>query len=186
MCIAPVHVERLRTMVRRIGFDACRVDMGLECWLCLHVKNRAQAAQIAYELKDKAMEMVAEIKRKTKARSKDANAYAWELMGQMADLLHTDKDSVYLEMLKRYGQQFVVKVPNKSVEMFKRQYKYCEQHETLAPEERAQYYRVYLGSSTYTTKEMSVLIDGIVSECKDLGIETMTPEELARIKEEPR
>ena len=107
-------------------------------------------------------------------------------MGQMADLLHTDKDSVYLEMLRRYGQQFVVKVPNKSVEMFKRQYKYCEQHETLPPEERAQYYRVYLGSSTYTTKEMSVLIDGIVSECKDLGIETMTPEELARIKEEPR
>ena len=160
-------------MVNRIGFDACRVNMGLECWLCLRVKNRAQAAQIAYELKDK-------------ARSKDANAYAWELMGQMADLLHTDKDSVYLEMLKRYGQQFVVKVPNKSVEMFKRQYKYCEQHETLAPEERAQYYRVYLGSSTYTTKEMSVLIDGIVSECKDLGIETMTPEELARIKEEPR
>ena len=33
---------------------------------------------------------------------------------------------------------------------------------------------------------MSVLIDGIVSECKDLGIETMTPEELARIKEDPR
>ena len=141
-------------MVRRIEFDACRVDMGLECWLCLRVKNRAQAAQIAYE--------------------------------QMADLLHTDKDSVYLEMLRRYGQQFVVKVPNKSVEMFKRQYKYCEQHETLPAEERAQYYRVYLGSSTYTTKEMSVLIDGIVSECKDLGIETMTPEELARIKEEPR
>ncbi len=85
-------------MVRRIGFDACRIDMGLECWLCLRVKNRAQAAQIAYELKDKTVDMVAEIKRKTKARSKDANAYAWELMGQMADLLHTDKDSVYLEI----------------------------------------------------------------------------------------
>lgn len=167
-------------------FNFTNARMSKEGELCLKVKNRAQAAQLAYELKDKTVDMVAEIKRKTKARSKDANAYAWELMGQMADLLHTDKDSVYLEMLRRYGQQFVVKVPNKSVEMFKRQYKYCEQHETLAPEERAQYYRVYLGSSTYTTKEMSVLIDGIVSECKDLGIETMTPEELARIKEEPR
>ena len=171
---------------KQIGFDACRVEMGLECWLRLRVKNRAQAAQLAYELKDKAVDMVAEIKRKAKARSKDANAYAWELMGQMADVLGTDKDSVYLEMLRRYGQQFVVKVPNKSVEMFMRQYKYCEQHETLPPEERAQYYRVYLGSSTYTTKEMSVLVDGIVSERKELGIDTMTPEELARIKEEPR
>ena len=167
-------------------FNFTNARMSKEGELCLKVKNRAQAAQLAYELKDKTVDMVAEIKRKTKARSKDANAYAWELMGQMADLLHTDKESVYLEMLRRYGQQFVVKVPNKSVEMFKRQYKYCEQHETLPAEERAQYYRVYLGSSTYTTKEMSVLIDGIVSECKDLGIETMTPEELARIKEEPR
>lgn len=57
-------------MVRRIEFDACRVDMGLECWLCLRVKNRAQAAQIAYELKDKAMEMVAEIKRKKRPAAK--------------------------------------------------------------------------------------------------------------------
>ena len=47
-------------MVNRIGFDACRVNMGLECWLCLRVKNRAQAAQIAYELKDKTVDMVAE------------------------------------------------------------------------------------------------------------------------------
>lgn len=53
--------------------------MSTEGELCLKVKNRAQAAQLAYELKDKTVDMVAEIKRKTKARSKDANAYAWEL-----------------------------------------------------------------------------------------------------------
>lgn len=31
-------------------------------------------------------------------------------------------------------------------------------------------------------KEMSVLIDGVISECKDLGIETMPPDELALLK----
>lgn len=31
---------------------------------------------------------------------------------------------------------------------------------------------------------MPVLIDGVVSECETLGIETVTPEELARYKEE--
>jgi hypothetical protein len=42
----------------------------------------------------------------------------------------------------------------------------------------------FFGSSTYNTKEMSVLIDGVVSECKELGIETMTPDELAGLKNE--
>lgn len=45
-------------------------------------------------------------------------------------------------------------------------------------------YRTYMmlkGSSEYDTKEMSRLIDGLVSECKEMGIETMPPEELERM-----
>lgn len=36
----------------------------------------------------------------------------------------------------------------------------------------------YYGSSTYDTDEMARLIDEIVNEAKELGIETMPPEEL--------
>ena len=36
----------------------------------------------------------------------------------------------------------------------------------------------YYGSSSYNTAEMTKLIDLIVQECKQLGIETKTPEEL--------
>ena len=39
----------------------------------------------------------------------------------------------------------------------------------------------YFGSSTYTSTEMATLIDGVISECKDMGIETATPAELARM-----
>ena len=42
-------------------------------------------------------------------------------------------------------------------------------------------YTVLAGSSTYDTKEMSELINGLVSECKEQGIETLTPDELARM-----
>lgn len=45
-------------------------------------------------------------------------------------------------------------------------------------------YRTYMmlkGSSTYNTREMSMLIDGLVSECRDAGIETMPQEELERM-----
>ena len=41
----------------------------------------------------------------------------------------------------------------------------------------------YYGSSTYDTKEMSLLIDLIVQQAKDLDIETMTPEQLSILKE---
>ena len=42
-------------------------------------------------------------------------------------------------------------------------------------------YLVIRGSSTYDTAEMATLIDGAVSEAKELGIETLPPEELARM-----
>lgn len=44
-----------------------------------------------------------EIKIKRKRRSLNANAYLWEVLGRMAAVLKTDKDSVYLMMLERYG-----------------------------------------------------------------------------------
>ena len=39
------------------------------------------------------------------------------------------------------------------------------------------------GSHTYSTEEMARLIDGTVQEAKDLGIETLTPDELERMKQ---
>ena len=45
-------------------------------------------------------------------------------------------------------------------------------------------FRAYImlrGSSTYDTREMSELINGLVSECREMGIETMTPDQLAEM-----
>ena len=42
---------------------------------------------------------------------------------------------------------------------------------------------LYYGSSSYDTKQMSMLIDNIVQDCKALGIETMTPRELQALKD---
>ena len=43
------------------------------------------------------------------------------------------------------------------------------------------FYKVYRGSHSYDSKEMSILIDGTVEEAKALGIETLPPEELERM-----
>ena len=42
-------------------------------------------------------------------------------------------------------------------------------------------YRIYKGSSEFDSKEMSIFIDGIIQECKQLNINTMTPDEIARL-----
>ena len=39
------------------------------------------------------------------------------------------------------------------------------------------------GSSNYDSAEMTHLLDGLISECKAIGVETATPEELERMKQ---
>ncbi|MFQ8836333.1 MAG: hypothetical protein ACLR8L_00235 [Oscillospiraceae bacterium] len=41
--------------------------------------------------------------------------------------------------------------------------------------------RAYYGSSRYNAKQMGRIIDLVVEDAKDLGIETLTPDELARM-----
>lgn len=117
-----------------------------------------------------------------KKRSKNSNNYAWELITQIADILRQSKEEVYLEMLKRYGQSQMISVL-KEVDV-SRFLKYYEQAgESVLNGKDFIHYKVYTGSSEMNTKEMSILIDGIVSEAKELGIETMTPNELKSLKE---
>lgn len=122
--------------------------------------------------------------RHRKKRSLDANAYAWVLMSKIADVLGTSKEEVYEEMLRRYGVLYededgyiTVTVSNK-VDMGK-----VEGHWFLIREsDKFKAYAMIKGSSQYNTKEMSRFIDGIISEAKELDIETLTPLELERMK----
>lgn len=118
-------------------------------------------------------------------RSLDANAYLWVLLQKLAEVLRTDKWSLYLQMLKRYGQFTYIVVKPHAVDGVKKQWRECEEvGEININGEKAVQMLCYYGSSTYDTREMSVLIDGVVSECKELGIETLPPDELRRIKEQ--
>jgi len=126
-----------------------------------------------------------EAKKYRKRRSLDANAYLWVLLQKIAEVLRTDKWSVYLQMLKRYGQFTYIVVKPGAVEAVKKQWRECEEiGEIDVNGTKAVQMLCYYGSSTYDTKEMSVLIDGVVSECQELGIETLPPAELQRIKEQ--
>jgi hypothetical protein len=44
------------------------------------------------------------------------------------------------------------------------------------------HYKIWKGSHNFDTREMAIFVDGIISECKEQGIPTETPEEIERLK----
>lgn len=122
---------------------------------------------------------------KKKRRSLNANSYAWVLITEIANKLRASKEEVYLQMLKRYSQSSVVSIVDEAVPIFLKSVKYAEEFGkgTINGKEFT-HIKVYMGSSEMDTKEMAILIDGIVSEATELKIPTMTPSEIERIKEQ--
>lgn len=130
---------------------------------------------------------VTEWHEKKPKRSLSANAYAWVLITKIAESMTPpqSKELVYLEMLKRYGQSEFVSVLS-SIDV-KGYFKYYEEYGKGHVEGREfTHYKVFKGSSEFDVREMQILIEGIVQEAKDLGIETMTPQEISQMLAEMR
>ena len=122
-----------------------------------------------------------DIKEHKEKRSLNANNYAWKLITEIANVLRKSKEEVYLEMLKSYGQCEMISIVS-SIDV-KGYFKYYEEAgRSFLNGKEFTHYKIYKGSSDFNTKEMSILIDGIVQEAKQLGIETMTPSQLAESK----
>lgn len=106
-------------------------------------------------------------------RSLNQNALLWECLGQMASALRADKWDVYLQMLKRYGTYTYICVKPKAVEAVKKQWREVEEigKVDINGQESVQLL-CYFGSSTMNGQEFSVLLDGVVSEMKEMGLPT--------------
>jgi len=125
-----------------------------------------------------------EAKKYRQKRSLDANAYAWVLMQKIAEVIHSDRWSVYIEMLKKYSREFTFVIcKENAIDRLKELYRTCvDLGEVNVNGTEGHQMQVFFGSSTFDSKAMSVFIDGIVSECKELGIEVIPPDEIARMK----
>ena len=120
-----------------------------------------------------------DIKEHKEKRSLNQNSYCWELITKMADVLRLSKGEVYLQMLKSYGQSEIVSMLS-SINPTG-YFKYYEVIGTgIVNDKEFTHYKIFKGSSEFDTKEMSIFIDGIIQECTNLGIPTLTPEEVKR------
>jgi hypothetical protein len=153
-------------------------------WL-VSFTTRDNPGQIFDDLKGEAVKV--EIKKASKAKSRDANAYCWVLIDKLAEKLGESKEAVYRQYITNIGgNSEVVCVKNNAVERL------CSgwsrngigwQTDTFESKiQGCTNVILYYGSSAYDTAQMARLLDLIIQDCKEFGIPTETPNEIARLK----
>ena len=124
--------------------------------------------------------------KRRRKRSLDANAYFHVLVGKIAEAQVISKAKAKNILICSYGQ--VETLPDGSPLIYKTNApaEYMMELESIHSipvkfTEDATFYKIYRGSHTYDSYEMSKLIEGTVAEAKEQGIETMTPAEIERM-----
>lgn len=138
-------------------------------------------------LKDK--EISVTIKQYRKKRSLDCNAYAWVLLDKLSKVMKLPVTEIYKMEIMEIGVSEIIPIKDDKINKFIEAWNknglgwICE---SLGKSKLDGYtnLKVYYGSSTYDSKEMSLLINSIVEDCKLQEIETATPQELERMCQE--
>lgn len=131
----------------------------------------------------KTYELTAKVYRK--ARTIPANAYFHKLCNDLAAVLGVDDDEIKTHLVLKYGTvaekdgvPVTITLPHAAdVQDFYRYAKWIEADECTDT------YILYKQTHTLDRAEFSRLIDGTVEDCKELGIETLPPDELALMVE---
>ena len=126
-------------------------------------------------------EKVFEVRDYKQKRSLTQNAYFWVLVNEIANVTKQSKDEIHLQMLKEYGQNEVFSIRSDiDVSRYLKYYEEIGKGKVNGKE--FTHYRVFKGSSEMDSREMAILLDGVVQEAEQLGIPTLTPAEIARLK----
>ena len=132
---------------------------------------------------------VLKIEPRLKKRTLTANAYYQVLLDKLANVLRLDRHELHRQMLSRYGVTDTFDGVPILISM----------REDIDPKELGDIYvdavsnddgyttyRVLKGSSRMSSVEFAALVDGVISECKELGIETLPENEIKRLFEVPQ
>lgn len=172
-------------MNSEIKFSSAKIMQDGENWLCLKVDDIKQARRFI-DNKNKDKPYIAIVKVYRQKRSLDANAYAWVLIGKLAEILDITDLEIYREYILKAGVYRQLEISEKAYETFKTAWGMhgkgwiCEKLDYVNHQDFA-LVNAYYGSSTYDTKQMYRLIKMIVDDCIIQGIETKTPDEIARL-----
>lgn len=174
-----------------IQFDKSKWQVDSEgLWFCQRVirQHEIHVKRFVAEMKEKIYTLSVKLFREK--RSNAANRYMWVLCQEIADVMgdiksidvyreHIYKTNIYKEITinKSAADTFITSWGMHGDGWLCRKIDYSD-------DDRFIIIHAYYGSSTYNTKQMSKLIDGLVQDAQALGIETRTPAELAMLIED--
>lgn len=130
-----------------------------------------------------------ELKKKPKKRSKNANAFCWDLCSRIAAVINSTKEEVYRKTIKEVGIYTPLPIKAEAVEEFK---KIWSSHGVgwfveVVDESKIPGYKLifaYNGTSTYDTAQMSRVIDSLIEDAKALGLEVLSEREKSLLLED--
>ena len=123
-----------------------------------------------------------EIKRHREKRSLNANNYSWHLQTKIAEATNRSLTDIHNQMVLDYGVVEVYSILKPAFDSAKRMFDYFEVlGEGVVNGKEFIHVKAGVGTHCYNSKEMSRFIDGVVQEAKNLGIETMTPNQIAEM-----
>lgn len=115
-----------------------------------------------------------------KKRSLDANAMLWACLSDIAGATGMTNWDAYIYELERYGKFTHILVKSEALEDIKKLWR-----ETKEVGNRGNMVELlcFFGSSTYTASEFSRLLEGVISDMKDLGLTPPPSEDMKRTLE---
>lgn len=152
-------------------------------------KDQKNVIEPLYNLLTDDKVKVCKIDHYRKKRSLDANSYCFVLCQKIAEKIGNTKEFVYKQAIRHVGQFEIVPIRDDAVERWIEAWESKGlgwQSEIMRDSKLDGYITTinYYGSSVYDTREMSLLLDEVVTQAKELGINTMTPNEIRQLKEQ--
>lgn len=150
------------------------------------------ARRLAKDLRERAAagreELTVTVEDIRRKRSLDANAYCWVLLHKLAEATGLPVTEVYRHHVREIGgNSQTVCIPTQGVDKLRGGWSHNGLgwvSETFPSKlDGCTNVVLYYGSSTYDTRQMARLIDNILQDCREQGIETLPPWEVERLKE---
>ena len=177
-------------MSDELTFTEAKLEAG---WLMVKPtrEDMGKAMSIVRKLKPKVYDLT--VKEHRKKRSLDANAKLWAFLNEMSVLLHIPPEEIYQGYIPDVGGNYRI-VPVKPEEIPSWEKEWCFGHigrmvDDMGPcrsEDLKGYHnlKLYRGSSEYDTAQFSRLLDLVLQDCRQLGIETLSEREKSLLLEE--
>lgn len=119
-----------------------------------------------------------EIKEYKKKRNNNQNSKYWKLLCELSLKTRIAIEDLHFDMLKHYSPRYEILVP---ADRETRGIEYCERKSKIIKDGKEFYvYHVYTPSHELKTDEFAILLDGLIQECQQQGIDTRSPDEIRR------